>query len=189
MGAVAIRRAQVAHQQVSATEHIQRQKAVPVIKAVEVAPDLLAMHAVIGGVEVQRQALGWLIKRRAEALEQRLVRRPGKARVRALFDARQRRRRGQRLRARNGRLKSGIVTQRVLIVEIAVAQRHPEHALVQHRSETVIDAPLIARIAQAATHLLEQTDALLGLAQQQCTTIRGDRAAIEARFDGPATQA
>jgi len=58
MGRIAIGRAQVADQQLLVTEDVEREEAVPVVEAGKKTPaELLAVHRVVGGVEVEDQAL------------------------------------------------------------------------------------------------------------------------------------
>ena len=52
---VDLRRPQVGDQQLLAAEDVQRQEAVVVVIAVEEPPFLLAVHQIVGGVEVEHQ--------------------------------------------------------------------------------------------------------------------------------------
>src|SRR5690554_6075115 len=67
-------RTQVADQQLVATEYEQRQEDVVVVVAVEVPPELLAMHPIVGGIEVEvERFLGWPPERADELLDHLLV--------------------------------------------------------------------------------------------------------------------
>jgi hypothetical protein len=57
VGCIAIGRAQVADQQLLATEDIEGQEAAPIVEAGEMPTELLTMHRVVCGVEVEDQAL------------------------------------------------------------------------------------------------------------------------------------
>jgi hypothetical protein len=66
-----------------------------------------------------------------------------------------------------------------VVVEVLVAERDGVHALRQHRVETMHDEVRVALVAKAARHLGRQADGAVCLAQQRCTTIRGNGAAVE----------
>ena len=57
LGGVDLAGPQVGRQQLVAAEDVQRQEAVVVVVAVEEAPLLVAVHGVVGGVEVEDQVL------------------------------------------------------------------------------------------------------------------------------------
>src|SRR6266700_6584140 len=66
-----------------------------------------------------------------------------------------------------------------MIVEVLVAERQAEHALADQRLQAVLDQLGRARIAEADRKARDETDRLVGGAEQQRTAIRGDRAAVE----------
>ena len=72
-----------------------------------------------------------------------------------------------------------IMAQKVMIVEVLVAERQAEHALADQRLQAVLDQLGRARIAEAGRKARHETDRLVGGAEQQRTAIRGDRAAVE----------
>jgi hypothetical protein len=117
------------------------------------------------------------------------VRRPREARVCALLEAAQRRRRRQRLDARHRRLERGITAQRIMIVEIAVSERDAEDTLAQQRRQGMIDIAPIALVDESPADLFQQTGASFRFTQQHRAAIRGDRATVESRLDDPAPQA
>src|ERR1035438_3785353 len=53
---------QIGHQQLFATENIERQETIIAVVTVEVRALLPAMHAIIGGVEIEDQLGGWRAK-------------------------------------------------------------------------------------------------------------------------------
>jgi hypothetical protein len=75
--------------------------------------------------------------------------------------------------------KHRIVAQRIVIVQILVAERQAEHALAHQRGDRVLDLPGIAAIVEAGGEPLDQADGLVGRPQQQRAGIRCDRAAVE----------
>lgn len=92
-------RAQIGHQQLLTAEDVERQEAPVAIVAVKVAAFLLAMHAVIGGVEIQDQLGGRRGKGSDELLHQHLVESDRRRAVHALLEPAKRGVAGQRLRA------------------------------------------------------------------------------------------
>ena len=72
LGPVDVGRPQVRHQELLAAGNVQGQEAVVVVIAVEEAAFLIAVHGVVGGVEVQHQFLGRRGVGGDERLHQRL---------------------------------------------------------------------------------------------------------------------
>ena len=72
-GRIAVAAAQVADQQVAATEDIQGQEAIVVVVTVEETAFLIAVQRRVGGVEVQDQPAGRLVVGFDKLLEQHLV--------------------------------------------------------------------------------------------------------------------
>ena len=68
--------------------------------------------------------------------------------------------------ARRG-LQCRIVTQRLVIVEIFVAQRDAEDPLRQHLTLLVLDVHRVTRIGQAGIDRVDQTQASVDFAEQQ----------------------
>jgi hypothetical protein len=69
--------AQIAHPQLFATKDIQRQKAKVVVKTVEVATLLQAVHPIVGTVKIRNQLAGSRLKAAYELFEEHLVHQPG----------------------------------------------------------------------------------------------------------------
>ena len=65
--------AQVAHQQVTAAEHVQRKVAVVVVISVKELAGLVAMHRNVGAIEVQHDFLGWGVVLLNEVMPQQFV--------------------------------------------------------------------------------------------------------------------
>jgi len=76
-GPVDVARAQVADQQLLATEHIERQKTVIAIVPVEVGSHLRAVHPIIGGVKIQDELLGRRFEAGHKLFKEHLVHLPG----------------------------------------------------------------------------------------------------------------
>lgn len=55
---VDVGRAQISHQQMIAGEDVEQQEAVVIVVAVEEAPLLMAVHRIVGGVDVEHDLLG-----------------------------------------------------------------------------------------------------------------------------------
>ena len=107
-GPVDLARAQITDQQPFAAKHIQRQEAVVIVIAVEEAAFLIAVHRVVGGVEIEDQFLGRDIKGRDEALHQGRVNAPRPVAVGGVLEPAQCRRAGQRTVAIGRRLQGEI---------------------------------------------------------------------------------
>src|SRR5690554_3713497 len=123
-------RTQIADQQLVATEYEQRQEDVVVVVAVEVPPELLAVHPVVGGIEVEvERLLGWQPERADELLDHFLVDGDRPVPIGLLLEATQRGLAGQHAVGIDGGLQGDVVTQRLVVVEILVAQRQAKHAL------------------------------------------------------------
>ena len=94
-GAVDVRRPQIAHQQLIAAEHIERQEAVAIVVAVKEPSLLFAMHRIVGGVEVEHQFIRRRIKGGDEGLDHRHVGGPRPGAIRRPIQAADRRRAGE----------------------------------------------------------------------------------------------
>ncbi len=68
-----------------------------------------------------------------------------------------------------------------MIVEIFVAQCQTEDALRQHLLKRVLDPVGTTAVGEALSEPLDQTEALLGLPQQQSPAVGGQRAGIKLR--------
>lgn len=108
-GGIDARRPQVGHPQLFAAEDIQRQEAVVVVVAVKAPPHLIAMHRVIGGIEVEDQFGRRRGERGDEAFEQNAVDGAGRVPVGALFQPAQGRTRSASLVSANHGLQGQVV--------------------------------------------------------------------------------
>ena len=185
---VPLRRPQIGDQQLLAAEHIQRQKAVGIVIAAEVAAFLLAVHQIIGGVEVEHQLFRRALERGDELLDQLLLNGHRGLPISAVLEAAQGRARRRRAILADRRLQCQIVAQPIVIVQIFVTLAKTEYALPQQLFGGVFDQRRIARIGQHLRHRLQQAEPLLDLAQQQQPAIRADIATIKTNVNRASSQ-
>jgi hypothetical protein len=81
------------------------------------------------------------------------------------------------------RREHGIVAQLVVVDEIPVAERDPEHPLRDHGRDAVLDQHRRAPVVEAGGEPPHQPDRPIGGPEQQRPGIRGRVATIERRFD------
>jgi hypothetical protein len=74
-----------------------------------------------------------------------------------------------------------IVAQFVVVVEVLIAKRNPEHPLAEQGHDLVLDQILAPLIVKACCKPLHHPDRPIRAAQQQCPGIRRDRPAVEPR--------
>ena len=147
---VDVGRPQIGHQKVSAAEHIERQEAVAVVITVEEATLLMAMHRIVGRVDVQHDLFRRPRKGGDEALHQNLVNRPRPAPLGPVLETAQGRSAGQRTVAPGSGLKAQVMAQTGVVVQVLVAQRNPEHPLAQHVQHRMTQLAPLTCIAQPA---------------------------------------
>ncbi|BCB73025.1 hypothetical protein HMEPL2_33760 [Vreelandella aquamarina] len=100
-----------------------------------------------------------------------------------LFEATQGGLAGQHAIGIDGGLQSDVVTQRMVVVEILIAQRQAEHALSNQGFRSVLAALRVSRIAQSASYRARQPHLTIELTQQQDTAVGSDITAIETGDD------
>jgi hypothetical protein len=81
--------------------------------------------------------------------------------------------------------KDRVVPQRLVIVEILVPERDPEHPLRHQRAHRVLDRPRITVIHKALGQAVNQPDRFIRALQQQRPGIRAHPSAIECRHHPP----
>jgi hypothetical protein len=79
-----------------------------------------------------------------------------------------------------------IMAQFVVVVEILVTQRDPEHPLTDERHNLVLDQVLAPLVVKARRKPIDQSDRPIRRAQKQSTRIRAHQPAIKRRFHSPA---
>ena len=152
------------------------------------------MDRIVGGVEIEHDLLGRRGMRLQEQLDQKpldrrrvvadlvVARRLRPAQLQPVQGALARHRRaalapGLEL-ARQNR-QNRVMAQHVMVIEVFVAQRDPEHPLAHQRRHLVLDQLRAARVAEARRKAPHQADRAIGRAQEQRSGIGRDRAAIE----------
>ena len=189
-----VRPPQLRGQKMVAAEDVERQVAVAIVIAVEEAPLLTAVQRVVGGVEVEHQPFRRaLVGVEKQVHEQRLDRRPVVTDAaiamrprRRVLQTVQRRLAGQRravpatrLQAAQNRTQNRVVVQLVVVDQVLVAQRDPEHPLA-HQHRHVVHNPIRrAAVRETPREPLHQTDRPVRRAQQQRARVRGHRPAAE----------
>ncbi len=185
LGAVDLAGSQIANQQTLAAEHIQWQETVVVVIAVEEPAFLLAMHRIVGGIEVEDQLLGRHLERCDEGLHQGLVDAPRPGPVGGVLETAQRRRAGQHPVTLRRRLQSEIMAKIRMVVDILVTQRQPEYSLAQHGRETMLHLARLPGVDQAPRRRGRQTQQPIRLAQKQNPAIARDVAAAKISHHPP----
>ncbi len=196
-----------------ATEDVQRQIAIGVIVAVEEAAQLMAVQDEVRRVQVEDEALGRdhvLLDEgfHEEALhgievgDDLFVATVGVGPDGREFEAVERALAGQgfALVAGTSALgaggvglidedsKQGIVTEAVVVVEVAVAEAQGEDALLEEVGEGVLDAIRVAVIGEAAGELIDKVELGFDLAEKESAGVGGDRSAVEVGDDGPGAE-
>ena len=193
---VHIRAPQLGDQQMAAAEHVKRQIAVAVVIAAEEPPLLLAVQRIIGRVKIKNDLLRRAFVRLQEQLDRKLL--DGHRIVADLVIARglqfaqlqpvQRRLAGNRRAILAPRLELArqhrhhrIMAQFVVVIEILVAERDPEHPLPDQGRDLVLDPFRTPLVVEARRKPIHHTDGSIRRAQKQRSGIRADRAAVERR--------
>lgn len=153
----------------------------------EEAPLLLAVHGIVGGIEVEDELLRSSRKRGDEPIQDDRVNGHCRGPIGALLESAQRRARSPRRRLPEHRLRCKVVAQPVVIVEVFVALHQPVDPLAQHLHDTVIDPAGITTILQRLRHPLDQPKLGIRPAHQQQPRIRGYIAAIKSNLNASAS--
>ena len=82
-----------------------------------------------------------------------------------------------------------IVAQRVVVVDVLVAQRKPDDALAHKAPKRTLDILRRAAVVETARNPADQIDGPIGLAQQKGPGIRTDQTAIKGRNNTAAFKA
>ena len=179
-------RAQIADQQLITTEHVQRQKAIAIVVTVEETAFLLSMSPVIGRIKIQNQLCRRFIERSDKLFDQYLMNRQCRLSIQTILQTAERRGTAQHLILFNYALKSQIVTQFVMVIEIFVALTQSIDPLAQQGQLIMSDIARIPWIGQGRVNGFEQPQVPVGLAKQQQTAVTGDVTAGKIRLN-PAT--
>ena len=84
--------------------------------------------------------------------------------------------------------EQGIGAELFVVVEVFIAQREPEHPLADHDGQRMLDEAPVAGVAEAAGELVAETEAAVGLAQQQRAAVAREVSAAEIRLHPARTQ-
>jgi hypothetical protein len=182
-GAVDLARAQVADQQLVSAKDIQGQEAVMVVVTVKEAPFLAAMDGIVGGIEVQDQALGHALFGGNELLNDDLVHAPSRFPVGPVFPAAQGGRAGQRHAAAQRGLDRQVAAQCLVVVEVFITQGQSVNPLPQQAQAIVVNTGLAPWILQDPGDRFGQAQATVDLLQQQHAAIGSDVTALKIGFD------
>ena len=162
----------------------------------EEPPLLLAVHRIVGRIEIKddlvrrslvrlqeqvdeepldghRIVTDLVIARRLQAAQLQPVERRFAGHRRAILAAR-------RELAREHR-QHRIMAQLVVVVEILIAKRNPEHPLADQRHYLVLDQLRAPHVVKARGQSIHHPDRTIRRAQQQRSGIRRDRARVERR--------
>ena len=181
-GPVDLSRAQVAHQQLVASEHIQGEKTVVVVVPVKEPADLLSVDTVVGGIEVQDQLPRRCLVGCDELLYQNRVQANHLVPTGPPLEPAQGRITGQGLVGAHRRLQRRVRPQFVVAVQVLVSQRQAENPLPELRPGRVPATGLAAWIVQNPRRLLGQSQHPIRLPQQHRAAVGSDRAAGKTGF-------
>lgn len=188
--------AQLGAKQMPPAKNVQRQVTVGFVVAMKEAPFLLTMQRIIRGIEVERDLAGRRAMRLDEQIDEQFVHR--RRIVADLVVARwlrlrqfqpvQRRFasyggavRASRLELSRQHRHQWIVAQRLMVVEVLVAERDGEYPLPDQRRHRMLDVGLRAPIDKARCQSIHHPDCPIRRTQQQPARIRRDRATIKRR--------
>ena len=199
-----IGRPQARAQQLLPGEDVERQAAIVSVVAVGKAPFLVAVQPVVGGVEIEHDALGLARLRLNVEIGQQTVHRTRVENDLLVTALRVGVGRGSLEAVESALAGTGVAAvlgsaallafevlfatqqgqqrvgpQLIVIVEILITQHQPVDALGDQFSHAVFDLPGLPMIPEAAGELPQDAGALLGLAQQHAAAVGGDRAAVE----------
>ena len=180
-------------------EDVERQIAIAAIVAVEKAPLLMAVHGVVGGVQVEDDTAGRAIVRLDKQIDEKIGQSRGVmgdlviARIaggRRLLQpvqrglARQNRTVGALgLEPLRQKPQDRIMAQLVVVVDVLVAQGQADNALAHQGAQRMDQLIRRPAVVKACGNPLEQSKGPVGLAQQQAAGIRRNRAAVKPGHD------
>jgi hypothetical protein len=72
-----------------------------------------------------------------------------------------------------------IVSQLVMVVEVLIAQRNPEHPLTDQRRNAMLDQLLTAVVDEAGRKPIDHSDRAVRCPQQERASVRRDRSALK----------
>jgi len=186
-------------QQMATAEHVQRQVAIAVVVAVEEPSLLASVQGIVGRVEIENDLLGRTGVRLQEQIDKhafdrrRVVAdlviarrcRPAQFQPVQCALARQRRAiRPPRLKLARQRCHHRVVAQMVVIVQVLVAKRNPEHPLADQGRDLVFDQSRAANVLKALRKPARQVNRNIRQTQQHCSGIGRNPSTVERRHNG-----
>jgi hypothetical protein len=149
----------------------------------EEAPFLLPMHRIVGRIEIENDLARRVLVRLQEQIDKQSL--DGDRVVTGPVIARRLRHRRAILapcrKLARQHCHHRIVAQLIVVVEVLIAERDPEHSLAHQRHHLVLDQILTPHIVKARRKPLRQPDRMIRRSKKQRSRIRRDRAAVECR--------
>lgn len=139
LGDVLIAGAQVSHEQLRATKHVQGQETVMVVVAMEKAALLLAVDGVVGGVKIEDQLLERGLEAGQKLHHEHAMEFPRPGPVLGVFHPAQSWRAGQGPVGPHDALQEHVFAQMRRVIEILPARAQSVDTLAQYREGAVID--------------------------------------------------
>ena len=162
---------------------VDRQKAAAVVVGVEQRELLAAVNPVLGVVDVEQDAPGYLVEAVAEQLDHRrhhAFERGRAGQVLQPADGRLRAQIGAALRQPPDRhLEGGIGFERVAVVAVGIARRDQQGAIADHLGQPVQHPLRVAPVFEASRQALGDLEPLLDRRQQQYPGVRGQPPAVK----------
>lgn len=176
-------RPEVTDQQLLPTQAVERQKTGMVILARKKPLFLMARHGVVRGIHLQESCRRRLGKRPNQGLDQDWMEVPGEGTASAIFPSAPGGRTGYRRIPADGRWYRQILTPRLMISEVLIAQRHAIHPLSPQRVSPLLTGRRVTRVRQGLCQPRRQSAPLIHRPEQHDPTSPGDRAATNFGLD------
>jgi hypothetical protein len=132
---------------------VDRQKAAAVVVRIEERELLTAVNPVLGVVDIEQDAPGYLLEAVAEQLDHRRHHALERGRARQVLEPADRRLRAQIFTAfrqsSHGHLEGGVGFERVAVVAVGIARRNQQGAIADHLGQLVPHPVRVARIFDA----------------------------------------
>ena len=159
-----------------------------IVIAVKESSFLIAVDAVVGGVEVENQ----MSRRRRvggdELIDQDFGDLDERLSIEPILQSAQGRRRGEGRallgRFADGDLQAGIDAKLLMIVEVFISEGDGDDALGDHNALIVDDEEGVSRVGDRLVESVEQTDLVGGLAKQERPGVGGEPTSLKVGDDG-----
>ena len=144
---------------------------------------LAAVNPVLGVVDIEQDAPGYLLEAVAEQLDHRRHHALERGRARQVLEPADRRLRAQIFTAfrqsSHGHLEGGVGFERVAVVAVGIARRNQQGAIADHLGQFVPHPVRVARIFDARRQAFGNLEPLFDRRHQQYPAIRGQPAAVK----------